>query len=314
MDVWIARQPIFDRKQRLYGYELLFRRERNADHFDETDAALATSQVLAHTMLGIGLDKVLAGRKAFVNFDRTLLMSRLPSMLPVKDTVLEVLENVAADPEVVAACRSLRDQGYTIALDDFVRCPETEPLTQFAQIIKVDVQATPVAEQVRMLRAYKPRGIFMLAEKIETNEEFFRALGAGYDYFQGYFFARPAIVPGRQIPPLKTACLALLGETRRAELDFNRIAAMIGGDVALSWQLLRYVNSAQFCGSGGIHSIHQALAMLGEEYIRNWVSLATLPILANGKPNEVITLALVRAHFSEYLGKLAGVPIRRMRS
>jgi len=308
MNVWIARQPIFDRNLQLHAYELLFRREQNCDLFDGADAASSTTQVIAHTFLGIGLDHVVSGRKAFVNFDRSLLVGNLHSILPRKDIVIEVLEDVAADPEVMAACRNLRANGYTIALDDFVSHPGVEPLTDFAQIIKVDIQATSREEQERMLRAYGPRGIAMLAEKVETREEFDWAMAAGYDYFQGFFFKRPAVVSGRQIPPVKAACLGLLNETRRPELDFDRIGALITGDVALSWQLLRYVNSALSFRHEEIHSIRQALAMVGEDNIRHWAALATLPSLAKDKPDELVTLALVRAHFNEYLAKVANIP------
>ena len=309
MNVQIARQPIFDRNMQVYAYELLFRATQNSDHFDGTEAASATTEVIAHAYLGIGLENVLSGRKAFVNFDRRLLTGTLHSILPREDIVIEVLESVEADAEVVAACRALREEGYTIALDDFVSRIETEPLTEFAQVIKVDVQATSAAEQERMLREYKPRGIAMLAEKLETQEEFRWALDAGYDYFQGYFFAAgPAIVPGRQIPPLKMACLGLLAETQYGELDFDRIETLIAGDVALSWQLLRYVNSSLLYRSEGIHSIHQALRMIGERGVRHWAVLATLLTLATKKPDELVTLALIRAHFCAYLAKMANVP------
>jgi c-di-GMP-related signal transduction protein len=307
MNVWIARQPIFDRGLKLYAYELLFRAKGNSDCFDGTESAMATTQVLAHTFLGIGLDNVLAGHKAFVNFDRSLLIGSLHSILPPEKVVLEVLESVDADPEVTAACRDLRAKGYTIALDDFISHPGTEPLTHFAQIIKVDIQTTSRAEQARMLAAYHPRGIAMLAEKVETREEFAWARAAGYDYFQGHFFARPAMMPGRQLSPLKAACLGLLNETRRLDLDFNRIGALIRSDVALSWQLLRYVNSALYHPVEGINSIHQALTIVGEEYIRNWATLATLSTLAKDKPDELVTLSLVRAHFSEYLARLMNI-------
>lgn len=308
MNVQIARQPIFDRNMHVYAYELLFRATQNSDHFDGTEAASATTEVIAHSYLGIGFENVLSGRKAFINFDRRLLTGTLHSILPSKDIVIEVLESVEADPEVVAACRALREDGYTIALDDFVSRPETEALTEFAQVIKVDVQATSRAEQERLLREYKPRGISMLAEKLETQQEFQWALAAGYDYFQGYFFARPTIVPGRQIPPLKMACLGLLAEIQSGELDFGRVETLIAGDVALSWQLLRYVNSSLLYRSQEIHSIHQALRMVGERGVRHWAALATLLTLAKNKPDELVTLALVRAHFSEYLAKMAKIP------
>ena len=159
MNIQIARQPIFDRNMHVYAYELLFRAAQNCDHFDGAEAASATTEVIAHAYLGIGLENVLSGRKAFVNFDKRLLTSTLHSILPREDIVIEVLESVEAGAEVVTACRGLREEGYTIALDDFVSRSETEPLTEFAQVIKVDVQATSAVEQERMLREYKPRGI-----------------------------------------------------------------------------------------------------------------------------------------------------------
>lgn len=305
MDVWVARQPIFDRKQQLYAYELLFRADRNGTGFDGNDAASATTQVIANTVLGIGIENLLSGRKAFINFDRSLLLGGLSSMLPREDTVLEVLETVEADPEVLAACRKLRQQGYTIALDDFVPRPETEPLTSFADIIKVDVQTTPRAEQERMVLAYRSRGICMLAEKVETQEEFEWALRAGYDYFQGYFFARPGIVSGTQITPMKAVCLSMLREMQQPDLDFNRIESLIAGDVALSFQLLRYVSSASLYRDAPITSIKQALALMGENKVRQWAALATLSRLAKDKPDELLVLSLVRAHFCEYLMRLA---------
>jgi EAL and modified HD-GYP domain-containing signal transduction protein len=309
MNIWVARQPIFDRKRNVYGYELLFRRNADSVSFDGTDARLASSQVLSNILLGTGLKADLSGRKAFVNFDRTLLMGGFNSLIPSNDLVVEVLEDVVADPEVVSACRNLREQGYTIALDDFVRGPQTEPLTEFAHIIKVDIRQTPREEQLHMLRKYQARGIAMLAEKVETGEEFSRALNDGYDYFQGYFFAKPTVVTGRQIAPFQASCLGLLCETQRAELAFDRLEAMIGSDVALSWQLLRYTNSALFYQTaGGVRSIGQALRILGEDRIRSWAALATLPVLAKGKPDELVKLALIRAHFCEYLARLAKLP------
>lgn len=305
MDVWVARQPIFDRNQNLYAYELLFRSDRNGAAFDGKDAAAATTQVIANTMLGIGIEKLLAGHKAFINFDRSLLLGNLFSMLPRENTVVEVLETVEADDEVLDACRKLRAQGYTVALDDFERRPETEPLTQFAQIIKVDVKMTSRAEQERMLRNYKPRGIRMLAEKVETREEFEWAFQAGYDYFQGYFFARPNVVSGTRISPVTAVCLNLLREMQRIDLNFGRIETLIASDVGLTFQLLSYVGSAALYRSAPVSSIRHALVLLGENKVRQWASLATLSRLAKDKPDELLVLSLVRAHFSEYLLNLA---------
>jgi c-di-GMP-related signal transduction protein len=168
------------------------------------------------------------------------------------------------------------------------------------------VQATPKEEQSRLLRTYQPRGITMLAEKVETHEEFEWARRAGYDLFQGYFFARPVIVSGRQIPAVQATCLRLLRETQRKDLDFQRLEVLIREDVSLTFKLLRYANSALFGRREKTNSIGRALMVLGEDGIRRWVALATLPKLATAKPGELLTLSIVRARFCERLAQLGG--------
>jgi len=165
VDVFVARQPIFDRKGQLYGYELLFRSDLDNNEFDGSEAASATMQVIANSIFSIGLENLVCGKKAFFNFNRTLLMGGLLSILPKESVVVEILESVEPDAEIVTACRELYAQGYTIALDDFVRDPRFEPLTEIAKLIKVDMRATAKTEQEHLLRTYPPRGIAMLAEK-----------------------------------------------------------------------------------------------------------------------------------------------------
>jgi len=307
MDVFVARQPIFDRQRQLYAYELLYRSDAARNHFDGIDAAAATRQVISSALLSIGLENILGGKKAFLNFDHSLLSDGAHLSWPRETMVIEILESVEPTADVIALCQSVHEQGYSIALDDFVSRPEFEPLTRVAKLIKVDFMATPREEQERLLRTYQPRGITMLAEKIETHEEFEWALRTGYDLFQGYFFARPIIVKGRQIPAVQASCLRLLRETQRAELDFKRLEVLIRGDVSLAFRLLRYVNSALFRRREKVTSIGRALVVLGEDRIRRWVALATLPMLATNKPGELVTLSIVRARFCERLAELGGI-------
>ncbi len=307
MDVFVARQPIFDRARHLFAYELLFRADGVRNEFDGREAASATTQLIAHSLLSIGWQNMLDGKQAFINFDRSLLLAGLHSVLPRENVVLEILESVTPDDEVVAACRELHKQGYAIALDDFVDHPRYLPLLEMAKVIKVDVQTTPPAEQERLLRTYQPRGVALLAEKVETPEEFDRARRAGFDFFQGYFFARPVLVRGKQIPASKVTCLNLLTEMQHPDLDFDRLERLISEDVSLSYKLLRYANSALFSRYTEIRSVKQALAILGENNIRNWVALATLPAMAQDKPGELVTHSLVRAHFCERIAKAAGL-------
>lgn len=307
MDVFVARQPIFDRKRELYGYELLYRSERARDQFDGTDAYSATEQVISSTLLSIGLENILCGKKAFLNFNHRLLSDGLHLSLPREATVIEILETVEPNSDLLALCRSIHEQGYTLALDDFVASPQFEPLTLLAQLIKVDVRVTSRAEQERLLRKYKPRGIAMLAEKVETYEEFEWTRAAGYDYFQGYFFARPSVIQSQQVPATKLNCLRLLSELQKPDLDFKRLEDLIRGEVALTYKLLRYVNSALFSRRGEIQSIERALMVVGSDEIRRWGALATLPMLATDKPGELATLSIVRARFCERLMQLAGI-------
>ncbi len=309
MEVFVARQPIFDRHLQLYAYRLLYRSAESQVAFDGTDRATAGIQVIGNTLLTIGIENLLCGKRAFINFDRGLLLGGLHSVLPPEILVIEILRSVAADSEVMEACRSLCEQGYALALDDFVPDPEREPLARAAKVIKVDLVATPRADQQLLLKTYRPLGIAMLAEKVEHQEQFEWALSAGYDYFQGYFFARPANLRGRRIPAAKFTCLQLLAEIQRAEPDFDRLQALISRDVWLSYSILLYVNSALFGCTTEIRSIGHAMAVLGEEGIRHWAALAALPVMAKDKPGELITLSLVRARFCERLAALAHVTL-----
>jgi len=307
MEVFVARQPIFDRQRQLYGYELLFRSGATKNAFDGPDGATATRRLISNTLLAIGLDKLLGGKKAFINFDRALLMGDLHAVLPPETLVIEVLETVEPDEEAVAACQRLSKEGYTLAMDDFVPDPRFEPLARLAKLIKVDLLATPRADQQRLIGKYRPMGIAMLAEKVETQEEFEWALSAGYDYYQGYFFARPETVRGQRIPAAKLNCLRLLAEVQQVEPDFERLESLISSDVSLSYSLMLYVNSALFSRTTAVRSIQRAITLLGQEGMRNWAVLAAAPAMAKNKPGELVTLSLVRARFCERIASFSRI-------
>jgi len=303
--VFVARQPIFDRHLRVWGYELLFRSSATQATFDGTSASSATTQVVSNSMLSIGLDKMLHGKQGSINFGREMLLQDWYSVLPKERIIIELTEDIEPDPEVVAAVRAMRAQGYRIALDDFQPGIKMEPFIELAHIIKVEIN-TPRARQESMLREFRGRGIKMLSEKVETDADYRWALRAGYEYFQGYFFARPMIIAGKQIPANKLQCLQLMQEALRPELDFTRLTALVSQDVSFSYKLMRYANSAHFGRQVKIQSIRRALVALGECGIRKWIAIAALPIIAEGKPAELITQSLVRGRFCELLGQASG--------
>ncbi len=310
MEVFVARQAIFDRRLKVYGYELLFRDCRDSSSAGDVDSA-ASLQVITNSFFSIGVETLLAGTRAFINFPQDLLSDERAFSLPPAGTVIEILESVKPEPSVISACRTLRGKGYTLALDDFSHLNGWDELTDLVSVIKVDFRATTIAEQEALAKRYSARGIRMLAEKIETTEEFQRACEMGYEYFQGYFFARPVIVSRREVPGSKLGYLRVLQEVHRPELELFALEALIQREVSLASKLLRYINSSMFGWIKPVQSIRQALALLGEHEVRNWISLAALPALACDKPDELIRTALVRARFSELLAHWADLGHRK---
>jgi c-di-GMP-related signal transduction protein len=305
VEVFVARHAIFDRNLSLFGYELLFRScQRNS--CDETDDTASTLQVLANSLLSSGLDAISCNAPVFINFGQELLTSEWTSLFPPKSLVIEILESVKPDPEVIASCLNLKKLGYVLALDDVVG--NTQPnaeLIDVANFVKVDFRCTSKAEQAELARTLKDSGKRLLAEKVETHEEFQWACEAGYDYFQGFFFARPTLLKGHHIPNMKVNALRLLRELQRPDLDFFRLEGLIKLDISLTYKLFRYVNSALFARSSQVASIKEALIVLGELDARRWITLATLPGLAVGTTRELIVHALVRARFCEMIAAAA---------
>ena len=306
MDVFVARQAIFDRQLQVYAYELLSRSCLNGATSEANDLS-ASLQVITNSFLSLGVENVLAGKRAFVNFPRELLQDKRALLLPPKTTVIEILETVKPEPAVLTACRALRKKGYTLALDDFIPDHGWADFVKLVDIIKVDFRATPPAERRALVTRYAPWGIRLLAEKVETRAEFREARDMGYHYFQGYFFARPVTLARHEIPVCKLSHLRILEQIHRPELDYPAIEKLIRREVSLASKLLRFINSALFSWSRPVQSIVQALTQMGDLSIRTWVSLAALPSLMVDKPDELMRTALVRARFCELLAPHAGL-------
>lgn len=306
MQAFIARQPIFDRGLRVYGYELLFRSSLE-NVFSHPDVDHASSKTIADSFFLLGIETITQGKKAFVNFTRDVLLRDYVSLLPKELTVVELLETVEPDAEVIAACRKLKAAGYLLALDDFVYEERYAPLMALVDIIKVDVLATNPEEQQSLIDQLACPGLSFLAEKVETREVFQQAMEMGYAYFQGYFFSRPEIMTGRDVPGFKLYYLRILQEIHQPELNFKQLEEIIKRDMSLSYKLLRYINSAYFGRRNQVTSIKQALALLGEKEVKKWASLVVLVSMAEDKPEELVTQALVRAKLCESLAASAGL-------
>jgi len=225
-------------------------------------------------------------------------------MFPRDRVVVEILEDIEPDDEVVEACREMAENGYVIALDDFLFRPEMAGLIQTAGIIKFDLMATPLDTLEPLLEKLSGNGIEFLAEKVETHEEFDRAMEMGFTYFQGYFFSRPEILQGRDVSAPQMNLLELMAEANRNDVAFRKLEEIIERDVAISYKLLRYINSAYFRRVSEVASVRQAIVLMGERGIRRFLSLIAMASLASDKPDELIRASIVRARFCETLGDI----------
>ncbi len=296
---YVARQPILTREEHLFGYELLFR-DGVESYFASSDPNAAARSTLNSSLL-MGLDVLCDGKRAFVNCTREVLLKDYVTLLPSSQLVVEILETVEPDALIEAACMRLKEAGYLIALDDFVANDPRECLTQYADIIKVDVRATTPEQRAQMVKRYGPWKSRLLAEKVETREEFVEANKMGFLYFQGYFFRRPEIVSARDIPVNRLNYVRMLQEVSRPELDTKEIEKLIKSEASLCYRLLRYLNSAVFGFSSEIHSVRHALSILGEREVRRWIRLVATLGAGQERSSELVVSALVRARFCELL-------------
>ncbi len=307
-NIFIGRQPIYDRALQVYAYELLYRSsEENSAGLPDGDAA--TSQVILNAFTEIGIENLVGEHLAFINLTRGFIIGDNPLPLTQGKVVLEVLEDITVDDALIDAVRKLSQTGYLIALDDFIFHESLRPLVDIADIIKIDVRALTretVSVHVKELRRSKAR---LLAEKVETQEEFEYYKELGFDYFQGYFFSRPKVISRHAIPANRLAILRLLGRLHDPDVTIKELETLISHDMSLSYRLLRYINSAFFSMPKKVESLHQAIVYLGNASIKTWVTLIALSGI-DDKPSELLTVALVRGKMCELLAERMKAPDR----
>ena len=296
---YVARQPILSGEQKVYGYELLFR-DGVEQYFRASDADAASRSTLDTSIL-MGVEILCDGRLAFINCTREVLLKDYITLLPPTQAVVEILESVPVDDLVIAACQRMRAAGYLVALDDFGVDDPREALVQVADIIKVDLRSTSIEQCAALIKRFGTPKRKMLAEKVETREEFLAARNAGFSYFQGYFFRKPELLQAREIPANRIGYLRLLQAITRAEPDPREIEDAIKGEASLVYRLLRYLNSPVFGFTREIKSVRHALAMLGEREVCRWIRLAVTLVAAQNKPTDLVLSALVRGRFCELL-------------
>jgi EAL and modified HD-GYP domain-containing signal transduction protein len=305
-EVFVARQPIFDRNLHVAGYELLFR-GGDATTALVADSEGATASVVLNAFTEIGLERLVGSKPAWVNVSREFVLGGLASTMPPAVVGLEILEDELLDERFVHALIELKRQGYRLALDDFEYSVSADRLLSLVDVVKFDLIALGREGMAREVARLKPYGATILAEKVESHEDHAFCAELGCDLFQGFFFCRPELLHNRGIVANRASMLQVVAALQDPTVQLAQLERMIGRDVGLSFRLLRYINSAFFGLRFEISSIGQALALLGVENLRRW---ATLTVLASidGKPPELTVTALVRARFCEQAGELLPGP------
>jgi len=309
-DFFLARQPILGRNQHLVAFELLFR-SADAEDANVTNDAAATAAVISHASQ-LGMEKVVGERLAFVNVDEIVLMSDFVRFLPPDKVILEILETVKATPAVIARVIELKAHGFKFALDDVVAdSDDVRKLISLVDVIKIDVQAVAAAALPALANQLKSPGKKLLAEKVETVEEFEQCLELGFEFFQGYYFARPAILSGKKIAPSELSILRVL-ELINSDADNSEIERTVKRDALLSLNLLRLVNTPAAGARARIDSLGQALTLLGRSQLQRW-----LQILLYAKPggavefnSPLLQMATTRGKLMELMGKKVRADLR----
>ncbi len=305
-NIFIARQPILDRLNKTYAYELLFRSGfENA--FDSLDGDLASTMLLTNSFFIFGMDEITGGKRAFINFTKKLILNETAAMFPCELMAVEILENIVPDSEFIEACRQLKRKGYKLVLDDFIFHNNLKPLMDIADIIKIDFTQSKPDDILRLKDMVNMKRVRFLAEKVETKEQYRDAFDLGYSLFQGYFFCKPVIIAGKDIPGYKVNFMRIIQEINEPEADFGRLETIIKHDLALSYKFLQLINSAAFGFYSKITSIKQALSLLGINEFKKWVSLLALSGMGDDKPRELISLSIVRARFCEEVARTLGL-------
>lgn len=315
MDVYIARQPIFDRQMGLYGYELLYRQSKN-NFFEGTDDNAATAALLDTSFLVIGFNELTDGTKGFINFPGKLLREGVPLLLPAEKVVVEILERVETTPEIVEACRQLKARGCVLALDDFILEDAEKgwaPLLALADIVKIEFPHYDEGLQNAFIKKYGKKVTF-LAEKVETAEQYKRALQIGYQLFQGYFFSKPVLLGAKDIGALDTDLLRILRLLQEESPDLQAVAEIIENDIGLSYKLLKMANSVYYGAKYKVTSIRQALMFLGTEELSQWVQLMLVSGVRKPENDELLKDSIVRGRMLSLMAGRLNRPDKKSKS
>lgn len=295
----IGRQPILDRNEEVVAYELLFRSAASRGTASVHDASQATASVIVNALSGFGLEQILGGHRGFINMELDMLMSDSISILPKDHVVLELLETLKVTPELIERCRWLKEEGFSLALDDHEYDPVYSELYDIVEIIKVDLMESPVERLAKMIDYFSPYSLKLLAEKVETREQYLSCRDMGFEFFQGYYFAKPSVMEKKRFDDAGAHLLKLM-RLMIEDADTDEIELAFRQSPGLTYKLLLLVNSVSLGVRVKVQNVRHAIATLGRQQIKRWVQLCLFASSeASGLENPLVEMAAVRAAFME---------------
>lgn len=303
MFAFVARQPILDTDKEVFAYELLFRNgNKNCYPNEAKQQALAInfSSIKESTL---GLDDISCQKPAFINFEHETLMTGLPASMDPQTVVVEVDENEAPHATLIDACKNIRNMGFQIAIDDPHLESNFNDFLPYVDIVKVDITKQDQIQIAQKIPSLKNANVRLVAEQVESQQDFLNCRDLGFDYFQGYFFSKPENITHKAIPASKLSLVELIGESSNITFDIDRINAIIERDAALSYMLLRFINNPMVNKRYKITSLKHALTYMGEVEIKKFIALLALANLSDDKPSELLHLSLVRAKFCDLVAQ-----------
>ena len=300
--LYIARQPIYDLKKAVMGYELLYR-SNAVNQANIIDADQASCETILNSFMHIGIDNIVGSALAFINLPREFVVNDNLTPMFRDQSVLEILEYVKPDDEVIEGLKRLKSEGYRIALDDFVFRKKLIPFVELADFIKIDVRTLTKTEIEKQVALLKPYNVKLIAEKVETHEAYQDCFDLGFEYFQGFFFCYPVMLTRKSLPSNKLVILNIINKLHEPDIGSDELEKILVQDIALSYKLLRYINSAAFALRREVDSIKEAIILLGMDNLKNWVTLIMMSRIIESKPAELIVTGMIRGKMCELLAE-----------
>jgi c-di-GMP-related signal transduction protein len=299
LTTFIARLPIFDRKKQVYAYELLYRSDP-VNRAYVIDDEYATMKVIANGLL-IGLQRLTTGKRAFIHFNHQLLIEQIPLLFPKDLLGVEIFDKTGPEERLIRALERIKKAGYLMVMDDFVFDEPYRQLLQFADMIKVDFLVNSPGQIHLIAREAASKKLALLAEKIESREEYNKAFDLGFHYFQGFFFQKPDLVSRQEMPGYKLNYLHILKKIHDPVLELEAVEEIIKRDVSLTYKLMRFINSASFGFRVTVRSVRHALNLLGKREIRKWLTIIVMSGIGQQKPPELVNTAVIRGRLCELI-------------